>query len=108
MSESRTDISSPIPAEGDAVEFLHEDEPGDWLWHGHPGRVIGVIDYSDGNSPNVCVTFPGGPSLEMVAGQVGPLSIDDYTRRVDRLRRGRHPISEMELGRPLAPIREDE
>lgn len=93
---------------GDAVFYRGSDEDDVWLWNGHPGRLLELVD--DGTTPptRCVVIFVGGPSLEMQLSDVAPAAPVEFLYRVGLLRLGLHPITERPIGPSRVAISDEE
>ena len=77
------------------VEYVGAQDGEDDIWRGHPGRVL------DGEVPGglVTVAWVNGPSTELPAEAVAPITHDEYQSRGRRVASLVHPLREVPIPR---------
>jgi hypothetical protein len=72
---------------GDWVAYGGDDDDVLMLWHGHPGRVVGLGQYPT----EVEISFVNGPSLCLPLDEVERLDAVTYRERGQHVLGLRHP-----------------
>lgn len=94
------------PRAEDLIAYTGPDVEEMAFYHGHPGVIDSVVRESNPKGEKflvVIASFVSGPSLQVPADDLEPLTKEEYLKRGKRLCRNTHPLEELPVVTVGAP-----